>query len=144
MRFFATAPRSCAALCATRVKHPDHHQPQQHTYESRLKMQTLPEMYTPKLGGSYDLTPPGLLLLASHTYYFLKRENSQERLDSARQTMQRILAAARTAGYGAISQLSAALARGDSSNRVIAMAHKACAKVPVDTMAAIVADAKFY
>lgn len=107
-------------------------------------MQTFPQMYTPKLGGSYDVTPPGLLLLASHTYYFLKRENSQERLDSAKQTMQRILAAARAGGYAGISQLSAALSRGDTSNRVIGMAHKACAKVPTETMREIIAQAKFY
>jgi hypothetical protein len=106
-------------------------------------MQTFPEMFKTNASGGCDMSPAGMLVMAAHTYYRLKHENSQERLDSAKQFMQRVLAAARTVGYSQISQLSAALACGDTSPRMIKMANQACSKVPAETMRQFIDQAKF-
>jgi hypothetical protein len=106
-------------------------------------MQTFPEMFKTNATGGCDMSAAGMLVMAAHTYYRLKHENSQERLDSAKQFMQGVLAAARTVGYSQISQLSAALACGDTSPRMITMANQACAKVPAEKMRQFIDQAKF-
>lgn len=106
-------------------------------------MQTYPEMFTPNDNGGYDMSPAGMLLLAAHTYYRLKHENSQARLDSAKQFMQQVLTEARIAGFARISRLSAVLVCGDKSPQVVKMANQACAKVPVEKMRALIDNADF-
>ncbi|MDB4873318.1 MAG: hypothetical protein JWL97_4322 [Gemmatimonadales bacterium] len=109
---------------------------------SSNETQIFPEMFASD-GNSTVISPAGMLVLAAHTYYRLKHENSQDRIENAKHVMQRILAEARAAGYARITQLSAALVRGECSSRVTNMANKACAKVPVETMRQILAQAKF-
>jgi hypothetical protein len=116
---------------------------QHHTYESRLEMQTFPEMFTPNASGGYDMSPAGMLVLAAQTYYRLKHENSPERIASAKQFMQDVLAEARTVGYSRISQLSAALLCGERSPRLTAMANHACAKVSTAKMRQFIGQANF-
>jgi hypothetical protein len=106
------------------------------------EVQTAPAMFTPN-GNGYDMSAAGMLVLAAHTYYRLKHENSQERLDSAKQFMHRVLGDARTAGYSRISQLSAALVCGEVSPRVTKMANQACAKIPTEKMRQFINQANF-
>lgn len=100
-------------------------------------------MYYSNANGDQEASPAGMLLLAAGTYYRLKHENSPERVESARETMQSILAAARQAGYARISQLTGVLVSGECSHKVIKMAHEACGKVPLESMREILAKAKF-
>jgi hypothetical protein len=82
-------------------------------------------------------------VLAAHTFYRLKQENTPARVENAKATMQAILAAARRAGYARIAQLSAALVRGDMTPPAVKMANDACAKVPEDAMRDIALRATF-
>jgi hypothetical protein len=102
-----------------------------------------PEMFRANANGGYDMSPAGMLVLAAHTYYRLKHENTQERIASAKQFMQGVLAEARTVGYSRISQLSAALVSGDRSPRTTTMANQACAKVPTEKMRQFIDQANF-
>lgn len=106
-------------------------------------MKQYPELFEPDSASNYSMSPAGLLVLAAHTFYRLKHENTPARVENAKTTMQAILAAARRAGYARISQLSAALVRGDLTPPAVKMANDACAKVSDETMRNIVSRATF-
>lgn len=89
------------------------------------------------------MSPAGTLVIAAHTFYRLQHENSPERVENAKITMQQILAAARRARYGLVAQLSSALASGECTYRLGKMANEACAKVPPAEMREILARATF-
>jgi hypothetical protein len=110
---------------------------------SSRRKQPFPELFRANAKGGYDMSPAGMLVLAAHTYYRLKHENTQERIDSAKQFMQGVLAEARTVGYSRISQLSAALVCGERSPRLTTMANQACAKVPPEKMRRFIGQANF-
>ena len=97
-------------------------------------MKQYPELFEPNSATNYSMSPAGMLVLAAHTFYRLKHENTPARVENAKTTMQEILAAARRGGYARISQLSAALVRGDVTPRLTKMANEACAKVPEEVM----------
>lgn len=106
-------------------------------------MKQYPDLFEPNSASNYTMSPAGLLVLAAHTFYRLKHENTPARVENAKATMQAILAAARRAGYARIAQLSAALVRGDLTPRVTQMANEACARVSEADMRDIVARATF-
>jgi hypothetical protein len=106
-------------------------------------MKQYPDLFEPNSASNYAMSPAGLLVLAAHTFYRLKHENTPARVENAKATMQAILAAARRAGYARSAQLSAALVRGDMTPRAVRMANEACAKVPEADLREIVSRAKF-
>lgn len=106
-------------------------------------MKQYPDLFEPNSATNYSMSPAGLLVLAAHTFYRLKHENTPARVENAKATMQAILAAARRGGYARIAQLSAALVRGDLKPPAVKMANEACAKVPEADLRDIVARAKF-
>lgn len=106
-------------------------------------MKQYPDLFIPNSASNYSMSPAGILVLAAHTFYRLKHENTPARVENAKATMQAILAAARGAGYARMSQLSAALVRGDLTPPVVKMANDACARVPEDTMRDIAMRATF-
>jgi hypothetical protein len=106
-------------------------------------MKQYPDLFEPNSASNYAMSPAGLLVLAAHTFYRLKHENTPARVENAKATMQAILAAARRAGYARIAQLSAALVRGDVTPRLTMMANEACAKIPEDAMRDIALRATF-
>ena len=106
-------------------------------------MKQYPDLFEPNSANNYSMSPAGLLVLAAHTFYRLEHENTPARVENAKDIMQAILAAARRARYARISQLSAALVRGDVTPRLTRMANEACAKVPEATMRDIALRATF-
>jgi hypothetical protein len=106
-------------------------------------MKQYPDMFEFKSASDYSMSPAGLLMLAAQAFYRLKHEKTPAHVENAKTTMQEILAAARRAGYARMSQLSAALVRGDLTPLAVQMANEACAKVPEDTMRDIALRATF-
>jgi len=95
------------------------------------------EIFKPTKDG-YDISPPGVLLLAADTGFGAGGKDSTEKgIANARQLASDILAAARAGGYPQCDILETLLVKGEVSKRVFLMAQKACDMAGNDRLAAV-------